>query len=186
MGALAQTKMTVADYLELDERTEPHLEFHDGEVFPIVDATPAHALLGAQIAAVLGTRLPQSCKALMQGRIRTSAKHYVYADLSVVCGKPAQFSKKDYSITNPRLVIEILSPSTTDYDRGGKFDLYQLLPTFSEYVLVEQSEPRVLCFRKTAKNNWTLEILTSLEEVLRLESVGISMTLDEIYRDILP
>ena len=82
-------------------------------------------------------------------RVRVSPKKYLYPDLLVYCGEPQLTDEVEDTITNPKVIVEVLSPSTANYDQGGKFRLYQQLPSFEEYVLVSQDTPRVEVSRKT-------------------------------------
>ncbi len=145
MGANPLFAVTVEQYLCLDEAAERKSEYHDGELFPIVDATPAHSRLAFNIAAILHGRLKKGCAGMIAPRVRVSLTRFVYPDAAIVGGE-AQLSAD--SLANPRTVIEILSPLTEGFDAGGKFKLYQLLPSFEEYLLIAQDQPRVELFRK--------------------------------------
>lgn len=85
------------------------------------------------------------------------------------------------TIINPRVVVEVLSPSTADYDYGGKFALYRSLPSFEEYVLVAQDQPRVEVFHKALDGSWVLRTYEGLQSSFRLESLSITLTLTDIY-----
>ena len=117
-------------------------------------------------------------------RLRVSPTKYVLPDLMVICGSPKVTDEHQDTITNPKVILEILSPSTTGYDYGLKFRLYQLLASFEEYILVSQDEPRVDRYRKTARDRWDLSIYTGLDAVVPIDSLSLSLPLAEIYHGI--
>ena len=122
-----------------------------------------------------------SCYVTTTLRVRVSPKKYLYPDLLVYCGEPQLTDEVEDTITNPNVIFEILSPSTTDYDQGGKFRLYQQLPSFEEYVLVSQDTPRVEVSRKTSDDTWQTTTYKVLDASFPLESLGITLPLSEIY-----
>ena len=114
-------------------------------------------------------------------RIRVSPTKFVYPDLVVVCGNPAFTDELRDTITNPKIIVEVLSRSTADYDYGGKFSLYRSLVSFEEYLLIAQDEPRIEVFRKTEDRRWILTSYEGIEDTVRVESLDISLPLSEIY-----
>lgn len=126
-----------------------------------------------------------SCRILsLPLRVRVSARKFVYPDISIVCGSPQLTDEHQDTLTNPKLIIEILSPSTSDYDEGGKFRLYQLLPSFEEYLLVAQDEPRVDTYLRQPDHSWLLRTITGLDSSVELRTLGFSLPLAEIYEGI--
>ena len=178
MGANALSAVTVEQYLRLDEAAERKSEYHDGELFPIVDATPSHSTLGFNIAALLHRRLKKGCAGMIAPRVCVSPTRFVYPDAAIVCGEAQLFAD---SLTNPRTVIEILSPSTEGFDASGKFKLYQLLPSFEEYLLIAQDQPRVDLFRKQSPNHWSLEIVQGLDQTVLLGVAESDFPLAALY-----
>lgn len=108
---------------------------------------------------------------------------FFYPDAFVVCGEP-DFSWLDaHAVTNPKVIIEVLSPSNERYDRGEKFRKYRELPSFCEYLLVNQERPEIERFVKSKSGMWTIcEVTTGLEGIVQLETVGVSLPLGELYR----
>ena len=98
----------------------------------------------------------------------------------VIRGKPELMGKGD-AILNPKVIVEILAPTTEDYDCGRKFQLYQLLPSFEEYVFIAQDEPRVSVYHKAPGDLWRLATYRGLESVAKLTKLGIDLPLSEIY-----
>lgn len=165
--------LTVAEYLDEDEHSRPHLEFHEGEVRPVDEGDVIHARLVSRVASLLECGPGDVAQVSTQLRVHVSPAHYFYPDVSA---GPRGAS--------PSLIVEILSAATDDYDRGRKFEAYQLLPALREYVLIDQPEKRVHRFWKTAENDWLLQTLTEPQDLLELDS-GVSFTLEELYRNAL-
>lgn len=174
--------MTVEEYLAADAVAERPLEYHDGEVFPMVDATPAHAALVANVILCLGSRLRGSpCRAFVQLRVSVNPSQYLYPDVVVCCGQLALKGGNDPSLTNPKVIFEILSPATEGYDYNGKFQLYRQLPAFEEYVLIAQDQPRVEVFRRLPGDKWVRSTYEGNESRAVLETLDIEIPLGELY-----
>ncbi len=182
MGALPVTRLTVEEYFAMDATSERPLEYHDGEIFQIVDATPHHARINSNANYSLAKRLEGSpCFCNTNLNIRTTARNYVVPDITIVCGQVILSSESKNSVTNPKLVVEILSPSTADFDHGGKFELYCQLPAFEEYVLIAQDKPKVEVFTKESPVRWILTKYEGLQATIRLESLNLEIPAAEIY-----
>ena len=185
MGALPIPKLSVEEYLVLDRMAEVPSEFHDGEMFPIEAVTYEHSIISVKVGASLDKRLKGSaCAVAASLRVRVSPSKYLIPDQSVICGGPEFADKQRDTITNPKVILEILSPSTADYDYGHKFKLYRRLATFEEYLLISQDEALVERYRKSAEDRWILSIHMGLDAVVPIESLSISLPLVEIYEDV--
>jgi len=185
MGALPVTKLTPEEYFAMDDVAEGRLEYHDGEVFPVVAATPQHALILVSTSSCLAIRLKGGpCVAGAQFRVRTTARNYVVPDIAIVCGGLIMATDAKDAVTNPKVIVEILSPSTDDFDHGGKFALYRELESFTDYILIAQDKPKVEVFHKEAPNQWLLSIHDGLDADIRIESLGIEIPAHEIYAGI--
>lgn len=182
MGAAPVLKLSVEEYLALDRAAEIPNEYFDGEIFPIEDATLQHGFINANASRRLAERLDGTpCRVATPVRVRVSPTKFVYPDLLVTCGKPAVADAKADTVLNPKVIVEILSPTTEDYNYGRKFLLYQLLPSFEEYVLIAQDEPRVSVYRKVPDDLWILATYRGLQSVAKLASLGIELPLAELY-----
>ena len=156
-----KTRFTVAEYLAREEVAQERHEFWDGEILAMSGGTHRHGLVTSNIHIALGMRLRgKPCRPLeSSNRVRTTAGSYVYPDTSVVCGKPIfdPNDPKQTTITNPSVVVEVLSPSTESYDRGKKFDAYQAIETLKEYVLIDPAQPSIQTFNRQADGSWRLD-----------------------------
>jgi Uma2 family endonuclease len=178
-------RYTWEQYLTLSGESSFKLEFFAGEIYAMAGGTPAHAALGLNMGAELRVRLKGTpCRAYSSDlRIRVEETGLgTYPDVSVVCGE-LRYDPSDprNTVVNPTVVVEVLSDSTEDYDRGVKFEHYQRIPTLREFVLVSHRERRVQVFRRGLPDaEWRQSEVTAGERV-RLESIAVEIPIDAIY-----
>ena len=161
MSALPKIQYSLEDYFALERNSEERYEWWDGEVFAMSGVSRQHALIETNLTLELGARLRQSGCQLFPANMRIkvpSMPPYRYSDLSSLgglCGE-AQFEQIGGVdvLTNPSLIVEVLSPSTESYDRGDKFTQYKSIPSLREYLLVAQHRSHVTHFIKQADNEW--------------------------------
>lgn len=145
--------------------------------------TPTHSLISANITRELGNGLKgKLCRAYNADlEIAISWSRYLFADASVVCGPVETFEVHKNAVKNPVVIIEVMSDSTKGYNKDKKFFLYQQIPTFREYVLIDEAEPIVIVHYKTAENLWRYTAYEKLDEVVQLESIGVAISMAEIF-----
>ena len=152
--------MTYAEYLALEARSDVKHEYLRGDVRAMAGGTPRHGRLAASFATALGGALRGRPCVVYSSDVRIrieSTGRSTYPDLSVVCGKD-QFAADDpNALTNPVIILEVLSEGTERSDRGEKFAHYQRLVSLQEYVLIDQEHPRIEVFRRQG-NAWLLSI----------------------------
>jgi len=182
----AQPRLTLAEYFEAEETALEKHEFHDGEILAMAGGGGDHSLIILNVMGELRNRLKgKPCLAYESNlRIRVPRHPYcTYPDGSVICGS-RETDPKDKSgqtFTNPRLIVEVLSPSTEAYDRGEKFSRYRDIDSFQEYVLVTQTTPRVEVFFRQPEGTWLFAPYSGIEAVAKLRSLDITLPLAEIY-----
>ena len=182
MGAQLAGKLTVEEYFAMDDKSERPLEFHNGYLFPMVAASPQHSVILVNASHCLASLLKGShCFAAGAPRVQTTASNYVYPDIAVICGRFEYSAESANAITNPKVIIEILSPTTADFDHGGKFALYSRLPSFTEYVLIAQDQAMIEVFHKESEVQWILRKYEGLNSIIRLRSLEIEIPAAEIY-----
>ncbi len=184
MQTAEQLRFSAADFLTWEESQAEKHEFVAGEVFAMTGARQEHVLVSGNIYAALKKRLRgKPCRAYvvdMKLRVET-ANAFFYPDVMVSC-HPEDHQAKQF-LSQPTLIVEVLSDSTADYDRGGKFVAYRKLESLQEYLIVDIDNRRVECFRRTADNDWLLH--DYLDEVdCQLHSLSLSLPLTEIFEDI--
>lgn len=175
---------TLEDYLGVEEMSGVRHELVDGQIFAMAGGTPEHAALAASAVVLLGSKLRgKPCRPYSGDlRIRVLATGLAtYPDAAVICGEPARDPSSVTHVTNPTVVIEVLSPSTEAYDRGQKREHYQQIEALREYVLVSQHQRRVEVFRRV-DSGWTRDVYEA-GSTIDLASLGISLSTDELYDD---
>ena len=179
-------RYTVQEYLAFEQTSPEKHEYDDGEILAMAGGSPSHALIATNIAGELRNRLRGTpCNAYGSDlRVRVSGRpKYVYPDVTVICG-PVAYDAEDpapRSVTNPKLIVEVLSPRTEGYDRGEKFDRYRGIESLQEYVLVAQHAPRLEVFLRRPDGTWLLTPVTGATAVARLASLEVDLPLEEVY-----
>ena len=186
MSSVLKHRYSAAEYLAIERQAEYRSELCDGQIVAMAGGTERHAAICDNLLERVKARLRGGpCRPYSSSlRVKIEATgNYVYPDLSVVCGERRFEDEKRDTLLNPRLVIEVLSPSTERRDRGWKFRNYQLIPSFEEYLLVSQDEPRVERFVRQ-DSGWLMTATSGLDSTLRLESLDCELPLAEIYEDV--
>jgi Uma2 family endonuclease len=187
MATQPVTRITEEEYLRLERAATYKSEFINGEIFAMAGGTLWHARIAVNWGAHLVYKLRGGhCNVFSSdARVRTTASgSYVYADVSVTCGD-SLITKDDDILVDPKVVIEVLSPSNADYDRGKKFELYREIPTLQEYVLTHSDSPHIEHFARQADSSWIFREYKGLESSLRLASINCEIGLADIYERIL-
>jgi len=188
MAANPERRYTLEEYFELERTSNERFEFWNGEVFSMGGASESHDRIVINLIVHLSMKLDSArCRVFSADmRIKVpSAPPYRYADFSALCGK-AQFEEIGgvAALTNPQLLIEVLSPSTEAYDRGDKFTHYKSIPALHEYLLVAQHRTHVTQFTKQDDGSWKYDELNDLTSTVKVASLNCELPLDEIYRGV--
>jgi Uma2 family endonuclease len=183
--ALEQTPMmSVEEYFELEENDpDTRYEYIDGYVYMMSGGSANHAAIGGNIYALLKNLLRgSSCRVYNSDvKLRVSEKRYFHPDVTVTCD-PRDRGTTDF-ILSPRLIVEVLSPSTEAYDRGRKLQCYLALPSIEQYLLVDSRSIRIETYRKE-KNKWIYDAFGAEDEV-ELPALGVSFHVADAYEDVL-
>jgi len=186
-AVLIQAHYTAEEYLTLERSASSKSEFHDGQIYAMTGANREHNLVTINIAGELRSQLKKRpCEAYVNDmRVKAAdARSYHYPDIVVVCGTPQFEDAHVDTLINPTLLIEVLSPSTEAYDRGGKFAHYRKIPTLREYLLVAQDQPSIERYLRQG-DVWILTEAVGLEADVPLESIDCVLSLREIYDKVL-
>ena len=183
MVARSSRRYTLEDYLDVEESSSVRHEYLDGDIFAMAGGTPEHAALSAAVVTLLGGKLRGGpCRpysADLRLRVQSSGLA-TYADAAVICGEPERDPKSPTHVTNPSVIVEVLSPSTEDYDRGEKREHYQQIESLREYVLVTQARHQVEVFQRTATGSWEARTYGPAAPA-EIPSLGLSLSVDELY-----
>ena len=186
-AVLTQTQYTAEEYLTLERSASYKSEFHDGKIYAMTGASRKHNLITVNIAGELRSQLKKRpCEAYMNDmRVKAAeARSYHYPDIVVVCGTPQFEDAFVDTLLNPTLLIEVLSPSTEAYDRGGKFSHYRKIATLREYLLVSQDQASIERYIRQG-DVWILTEAVGLEASIPLESIDCILSLREVYDKVL-
>jgi Uma2 family endonuclease len=180
---------TAEAYLQQERNATHKSEYYKGEIFAMAGASLIHNEIVGNIIFALKDALrkqKKSCRVFPSDlRLHIPANTlYTYPDVSVICGEP-QFTDDNFDvITNPIVLVEVLSESTKSYDRGEKFKLYRDIETLQNYVLVASDSHLVEVFTKKTDNLWELRIYENFDENVELGSLNISVSMQEIYLNV--
>lgn len=180
-------RMTEAEYLEFEEKSDIKHEYVAGRVLAMAGADWNHNAITGSIQSNLYIQLRgKDCIAMSNDlRLKVESKKvsYRYPDVMVICGEP-HFIENRKTIDNPTVVIEVLSPSTALEDRNAKFDEYIQLNSVQEYILISQDEPKVERFKRHVSGEWLYLKITSLDGKLELPSIACTLSLSILYEDV--
>ena len=178
---------TIEEYLRLENQTLDKHEYYKGEIFLMSGIRVDHVTIGVNLVMNIGPKLKGGPCKLFNDNLRVHVEAntlYTYPDLIIICGEPVFTDDLENGVTNPGVIIEILSSSTQSYDRGDKFRLYQDLPSLREYILVDYRSVLVEYFRRQENGSWPLQKYDQLADSFHIETAGVSLTLSDIYENV--
>ena len=184
MSSQPQPRLSPEKYLEIERKAQVKSEYYAGEMFAMAGATYRHNLITFNIGGELRTRLRgRNCRVTgTDMRVCTGPEGlYSYPDIIVICDEPRFLDNQFDTLLNPVMIVEILSPSTKDYDRGSKFELYRMIESLRDYLLVAQDRPHVEHYARQPDSRWLLADANGLPAAVAVSSLGIELPLAEIY-----
>ena len=179
--------MTVAEFLDWEATQSNRHEFYHGEVFAMTGARRPHNVIAMNLGTLLKTFLrPTACRAFMNDMCIQATENIFYPDIFypdifVTCNP--EDLKADLVMRHPRVIIEILSPTTAAFDRGDKFAAYRQIESLQEYVLVDPDTQHIDVYRRTPENDWLLAA-SEAAYGLRLKSLDFHATIAEVFEDL--
>ncbi|MGD9973076.1 MAG: Uma2 family endonuclease [Desulfatirhabdiaceae bacterium] len=176
--------LTREDYLEMEAAAEYKSEYYGGEVFAMTGGTIHHSQIIANLIRRVGETLDETDCRLFESNMKlevASENAFMYPDVMVVCGPVVPAGNTTHAITNPMVIIEVLSPSTESFDRGKKFTYYQTVKSLREYILVSQEEPQVETFFRQDASHWLYTVAKGLDAVIPIQSLERELKLSDIY-----
>jgi Uma2 family endonuclease len=182
--AQEQRYYTPEEYLELEEEAEFKSEYDDGQITPMTGGTLNHNQISGNCYIALSLGLRRQNFRVFMADVRLwilKEQRFRYPDVMVVVGQPEYYANRSDTITNPQVIIEVLSDSTETFDRGDKFKLYQSIPTFQEYILIDQNKVAIDQFVKTGHKRWSLYEYDEQDSELALKSFELQIPIADIY-----
>ncbi len=185
MAALRQLRtFTPAEYLMIEDRADYKSEYYQGQIYAMAGGTVRHSQISSNIITLLSNALSNKPCRVFNSDLRLNVQDnglYTYPDVMVICGKVELLPDRQDTVTNPVLIVEVLSESTRDYDMTFKFELYRSLPSLEHYLLVDSDKVLVRYFRRVGDGQWLMHELIGMDDVLDVVHLDMQLTLAQIY-----
>ncbi len=175
------------EYLEMESLSDVKSEFYAGEIVAMAGGSLKHSLICVNLIRRMAEAVENKDCAVFESNMKlelAEADAYVYPDLMAVCGEVKLAENRRDVITNPVLIVEVLSPATESFDRGRKFAYYRMLSSLKEYVLVSQEKAAVESFCKQDENTWLYTVAEGLDKKFVLKAIEYEITLKDIYHKV--
>ena len=180
---------TVSEYLELEEKSLEKNEYHNGKIMAMSGGSIPHGIITGNIITQFNNGININGKKCVTTSSDVKifidkANRFVYPDSMVICEEIKTHENDKNAIINPVLIIEVLSDLTASYDRGDKFHLYKSLPSFKEYILIDQRKPVVDVLFKEDATYWKMMTSIGLDKSIKIHSLGFDIKMSDIYANI--
>ncbi len=192
--------LTVEEYLWQEQRAEVKHDYHNGQVYNMAGGSPEHSQIAVNLTGELRALLRGSgcqvfnsdLKVAVEGNRRTKGnkrqpddEFVTYPDASVVCGQLEFYKADRQTLANPKVLFEVLSPSTRNYDRSVKLEQYRKLPSLMAYVMIDSEKVWVEQYHRTAQNSWQVDgPLENIDASLRIEILNVDLPLTALYEEV--
>lgn len=188
-----ESLFTADEYLALERAAEERHEYLDGQIFAMAGESPKHGDISVNLVVSLGSQLKgKPCRARTKDtKVRSGPEPkfrkkftglFSYPDILVVCGEPEYHDAFKDVILNPKVIIEVMSPTTEAFDRGGKFTRYQKWnPTLTDYVLVSQDQPQIEHYSRQEDGSWSYNLYAGLSAKVVISSIKCTLKLADVY-----
>jgi len=189
MQATKLAKLTVEEYLKIEEESNLKYEFHDGDIYAMAGGTVNHSRISINIAGEIRQAIKSkngNCEVLNSDVKLHIAKEnrYLYPDNMVICGEIQESKSLKNSVTNPKVIIEVLSKSTQDYDKGAKFFIYKEIESLEEYILIEQDTAQIHVYTRKSSDLWKIVSINGLDKSLPISTLKVDIALADIYYNV--
>jgi len=176
--------VTPEEYLDYDRASDVKNEYVFGEIVAMAGGTVSHALLTMNAAGELYRHLSGGKCRVYSSDVRVCIDRrssYSYPDVTVVCGPAEGVDEKRDTVTNPKVIVEVLSPRTRNYDLGDKARMYSRIPSLTDLLLIEQDRVSIEHWRRLANDHWDISNIADRQGIVRIESVGCELRVADIY-----
>ena len=188
MSALRTEKgYSVEDYFAMEEKADFKSEYYQGAVFQMAGGSLNHNQISINLCMILGLAFRKRDFRVFAGDVKLhipSTNSFTYPDVFVIKGEPYYWNNRQDTLSRADLIIEILSDSTKDYDRAGKFENYRSLGDLQDYILISQDKIHVEHFEKQAPDQWLLTEYKNLEQSFKIAQISETIDLTDIYEKI--
>ena len=187
MSSLPISRLTTEEYLELERAAEEKHEYWHGEVFAMAGGSPVHSFVISNVNIALGILFRGKTCHVFNSDLRVVVRWgalVTYPDITVLCGKPEYADDLRDTLTNPAMVVEVLSPSTRKSDLGEKAFLYRQVPSMREILLIDPSPAMIEHHTRLPNGNWEIEVIADPAAIIRLTNLSQDLPVGEVYRNI--
>ena len=182
--AYGKYKFTIEEYLQMEEASAEKHEYYQGEIFAMSGAKVPHNIIAVNLIKLLGQKLKDKAWEPFNSDQRIYIPQnslFTYPDISIICGEIVTLNNDDWNILNPVVIIEVLSKTTKNYDRGDKFKLYRDIATLKEYILIDSETINIKAFRINDGGYWELEEYKKTDNTILIKCIQVSIPVTEIY-----
>lgn len=175
------------DYLKMERSSQEKHQYYKGEIYAMSGASLRHNIIAKNINGIVIPFLKGKGCDMFGSDLRIYIPEnslYTYPDFSIICGKPETTDPEKDTVTNPSVIIEILSPSTKDYDRGSKFHLYRSIKTLKEYILIDSTSVSIELFIRRENESWILTEFKLLTDSFVISTISLTLQLSDVYEDV--
>lgn len=187
MDKIPERYVSLEEYFLLEETGEEKHEYYHGAIYDMTGASRWHNLIAINVGSILHTQLREKPCTVYPGELRLkveAAGSYTYPDVQVVCGSFRYADGRTDTVTNPTLIIEVLSPSTEAYDRGKKFQQYRTIESLQAYLLIAQDSMHAELYLRQEEHRWQLVEYSQPEQQIVLAAIGCTLPLAAIYEKV--
>jgi Uma2 family endonuclease len=187
MQAIEQRHYTPEEYLELETIADYKSEYIDGQIIPMTGGSTNHNRIALNLSADLNIAFRKIPYDVFIGDVRLwipERRIFTYPDVMVIEGKPEYFQKRTDTVLNPIVIVEVLSKGTKNYDRESKFEAYRTIPSFQEYLLIDQTRIYVEQFSKTGTKQWSFSEYDESDEAIAFAKVPFQISLADLYNKV--
>ncbi len=183
----ALKRVTPQEYLIRERQASFKSEFYQGEIFAMGGGSANHSLIAANFVREAGNALKDKPCAVFNSDLRVQVQStglYTYPDATIVCGELEFDDDQRDTVINPTVIVEVLSDSTEKYDRGRKSKHYRQIASLKELILISQDRPNIERFTRQPNGEWLFHEQRDLSENFELKSLGITVAISELYRNV--
>ncbi len=189
MAGQVQTQVWISpeEYLNIERRATCRSEYVHGEMFAMAGATRQHNRISSNVVSEINQRIKSRDCNIYSSEFRVhvpSTGYFTYPDIVITCGNEEFTDDHNDVLVNPLVIMEILSDSTAAIDRGRKFEQYRELPSFVEYLLIEQRAPRIEQYLLHDSQEWLYRDIRGIDGQVRIEAIDCTLLLCDIYHKV--
>jgi Uma2 family endonuclease len=187
MSQLADKYYTPEEYLALEEKAVRKSEYYRGQIYLMSGGSANHSRISGNAYFELRSSLENSNCEVFNSDMRVLVKAeglYTYSDVAVICGEVEYAPGREDTLTNPIMLVEVLSPSTMNYDRGEKFLFYRSIKSLQIYLVIDQLQVLVEYHQRIADDTWQLKTFTQPDQVIELSAIGVNLTVGQLYEHV--